>query len=264
MFVTPLRPAVGWAKLIEKETRCIPAYDRLLDAAQGSADWHEQRKQSIGSSEAAAVFPGISTTCTPARLFTKLKSKGTAPPEKFSDYTLAIMQSGQEMEPVLRAECAALLGRPIFETGIFQRTHPALKFMLTASPDGLAVDDHGQCVLTEFKWRASSTDSCDWKGSLGDTVFCQVQHQMFVIGCETAYVYSGCSSGKRALWQVRFSPSYFAMWLAWAKKLEDEVNSDLQEKPRSEAGSQTQTVRFLALEKREHVVQLLPSLLTQK
>jgi hypothetical protein len=111
-------------------------------------------------------------------------------------------------------------------------------------------DDTGEAVLLELKWRMKGSD---WDGELGDTVFCQVQHQMYVIGCRSAYVYCGCDTGERSLWLVQWAPGYFAaMWLEWAKLMCERVETSPSH-PRAEAGAAAQTRSLLRLYKRRYV-----------
>lgn len=255
-FVTPFKLPISLATAIVKEVRCVPRWERLKgeETRQGSTAWHEQRRLNIGSSEAAAVFPGISKTVSRAELFAKLRDPFDVAPKVFSEYIQEAIDMGTAQEPIMRRQCARLFNRPIYEAGIFVTTHDELSVGLSASPDGLMTDDDGRAVITEFKWRMGTAD---WEGDLGTTVFCQVQHQMHVIGCRTAYVDCTAGDGTESLWLVQYSPSYFQMWTSWAKKLCAEVNdshvSGNKKPPRSEAGSSVQTASFLALEKREHV-----------
>jgi predicted phage-related endonuclease len=259
-FVTPFKLPISLAKAISLEARCIPAWDRLVsgDMRQGSTAWHSHRRFTIGSSEAAAVFPGsISTTCTRTELFRKLRDPHNVAPQVFTDYVQEAIDMGNAQEPIMRRKCSLLFKRPIYEAGIFVTTHEDLPVSLSASPDGLMTDDEGKAVITEFKWRMGTAD---WDGDLGTTVFCQVQHQMRVIGCRSSYVYCTAGDDTKSLWLIQYSPSYFQMWLSWAKKLCDEVNESRvtgkDKPPRSEAGASAQTQGFLALEKRYHVVRL--------
>ena len=270
-FITPFSLPKPLSTLVSLEKRTRPITCRLIDnMTQGSDEWHAARASSIGSSEAAAVFPGgISKTTTPAELFAKLIDPTKKAKRVFHDAVLMAMERGTEMEDVLRQELAFILGRPICTAGIFRtQGPPSVGYDISASPDGLVTDDDGLVVLAEFKWRMGTAD---WDGDLGFTVFCQVQHQMVVIGCDSAYVYCGAEDESRSLWLVQRSPSYFQMWTSWAAKLKAEVDAALvsggTKKIRSEAGSRTQTEAFLALERRNHVVPLargqLPQILSQ-
>jgi predicted phage-related endonuclease len=252
-YVTPFRLPITLVKALLNENRGHVQWSRLkgsVDMAQGSDEWHELRKSSIGSSEAAAVFPGISKTTTTGELFAKLC--GTPKHKVFDSYIVNAMEAGKRMEPLLRAEMSSLLGRPIYEAGIFHATHESLPVTLSASPDGLITDEDGLVTLLEIKWRMASSD---WAGDLGDTVFCQVQHQMYVLGLASAYVYCGCD-GERSLWLVRWAPDYFSMWLSYAHRLIDQATNS-PKRPRTEAGLTAQIASFLHRYKREHVERVL-------
>lgn len=253
-YVTPFRREITLVKALLDEIRAPVDWSRLkgsVDLVQGSEEWHKHRESTIGSSEAACVFPGISKTGTQGELFAKLI--GNPKPKVFDDYILNAMAAGKQMEPVLRSEMSKLLGRSIYEAGIFHAYNQELDFTLSASPDGLITDDDGLVSLLEIKWRMKSSD---WEGDLGNTVFCQVQHQMHVLDVKSAYVYCGCD-GERSLWLVRWAPDYFAMWLSYARTLIDQAKAAMAvnstSKPRTEAGLTRQIESFLYRYKHEHV-----------
>ncbi len=254
-YVTPFRREITLVKALLDEVRAPVDWSRLkgsVDLVQGSEEWHKHRESTIGSSEAAAVFPGVSTTCKHSELFAKLI--GAPVEKKFDDYILNAMAAGKQMEPVLRSEMSKLLGRSIYEAGIFHAYNKELDFTLSASPDGLITDDDGLVSLLEIKWRMKSSD---WEGDLGNTVFCQVQHQMHVLDVKSAYVYCGCD-GERSLWLVRWAPDYFEMWLGWAMNLLTQARGAMaigskKAEVRTAAGSNRQIESFLHRYKHEHV-----------
>lgn len=184
---------------------------------QKSSQWLALRETSIGSSEAAAVFPGkIATLFKPWQLKAKLRNKPYQKP--FDEFTQRVMADGVHMEPRLRDELALYLDHPIVESGIFRDIDPLLGLTLSASCDGLVVDPKTGDVMAvaEFKWRAVST--ADWKGVLGINVFCQIQHQMLVTNCPIGFVYvGGAENNGRSLWVVRQSPKYIGMWREWCQ-----------------------------------------------
>jgi predicted phage-related endonuclease len=239
---------ISLSEAVKEEQRARVLYDRYLSVVQGSSEWHDARKLSIGSSEAAAVFPnGISTTVTPEQLYQKLSDPYYVP-RPFDEYTLRIMQVGKDMEPILRAEFESLIGRPVVEAGVFKTYDDEFKLHFAASPDGIVVGSTGD-VLVEFKWRCHNARfpvTSNWGGTLGLTVFCQVQHQMMVMGCRSAYVYVGSDDGTRSLWFVQYDMGYInGMWRPYVHKLITDIVA-FKNRPRTEAGLPLQAKEMLA------------------
>lgn len=215
--------------------------DRLMKGhLQDSDEWHELRRKTIGSSEAAAVFPGrISSTVTPLDLFRKLKGEPRTP---VSPFLQSLFDRGNYWEPRLRRELEKLLNCYIVESGVFVH-YRAGDTDISASLDGIAVkfrdDGNTNICLAEFKYRCNDKDA-GWgpqKDKLGLTVWCQVQHQMRVTGVPTAVVYSGCDSGARRLWVVQQAPpDYRVLWEKYASRLESAVRSGAESPDRASAG----------------------------
>lgn len=201
--------------------------------SQGSDDWHSLRENSIGSSEAAAVFPtGISKTVEPYQLKRKLLGQPTV----VTAYMQHLFQKGTEMEPILRQELMQLTGCPIIETGVFTKLGTGgnslenIKF--NASLDGVLIHTRAGAnylCITEFKYRANGGKDCGWakepsgpREYLGVTVWCQVQHQMWVSNIHSALVYSASPDGCRRLWAVEYSPEYIQYWMHYAERFFEE------------------------------------------
>ena len=206
---------------------------RETNFAHGSPEWLARRNgKSMGSSECAAVFNTISTTVRKSQLEGRWAG---LPPDPISPRLQRILDAGTVMEPELRRELASLLGCDILNYnqldgevvyGVEQRS----------TLDGVAVlmEDEGpmRLAVTEFKWRATLKNDCGWNceedkarhDKLGITVFCQVQHQMWVSGIPRALVYTGGPDGSRRLWTVRFSEVFIEQLFKPALKatVEDE------------------------------------------
>ncbi len=193
--------------------------DRQSNIASGSAEWLARRTgKTIGSSQAAAVFQGVSSTSTKSDFLNSLKGIARATPNA---YLQRMLDAGRDMEPVLRNEAhyvlELLLARKLLSFVPCQfegDTHYGIQERST--PDLIVVDtDLSGIALVEIKWRTSDGD-CGWehplaKGSarrfLGLTVWCQAQHQMHVTGVHSAFVYSG-SARNRRLWHVTYCPTF--------------------------------------------------------
>lgn len=200
-------------------------FDRLRHFDQGSDEWHKART-GIGSSEAAAVFPGVSTTVTPADLRAKLAGE---PRKEPNDYLKSLFAEGSHYEPILRRELEQILDCWVIESGIFVLERGAGQPHLSASLDGIGVqwrsDGPPRTVIVEFKWRCGN--GAGWgehRDKLGMTVWCQVQHQMRVAGVGSAVVYSGARDGDRRMWLIKKAPAaYFCMWDAFEHRLHAQV-----------------------------------------
>jgi hypothetical protein len=187
-------------------------FDRQSPHKHNSAGWHAQRSGlTIGSSQAAAVYNGVSTTVPKVELLRKLKGEHT---REASTFVRMLMDRGTKMEPLLRKEFAELTGCCVFEPNMFvveERICGGVKEIST--PDGIARWSADRYALVEIKYRAGSAGDCGWPGErsesyekdcLGITVWCQAQHQMRITGIHSAFVYSGSPNGTRRLWHIRY------------------------------------------------------------
>lgn len=207
-------------------------WDRHHCVEQGSEEWKKLRIGSLGSSEAAAVFPsGISKTVEPYALKKKLKGEDL-PVSSFMQYCF---DTGSRMEPVLRKELEKITSSIIFETGVFKTAHNGITF--NASLDGVLIQSQtgeNRICVTEFKYRIDphKLGDCGWpqeKGGersfLGITVWCQVQHQMWVSGIHSALVYAGGKDGSRRLWAVQYSEEYIEFWLPYVTEFYESIGA---------------------------------------
>lgn len=204
-------------------------WDRYTYVEQGSELWHQKRsavrpdgtkKPTVGSSEAAAIFPdGISKTTQGKQLREKWAGTKTDITDPF---LLDLFAKGTAWEPVLRNELADLLGAVIIEPGIFEG-EMVDEVELKASLDGILRTKEGKLCVVEIKFRNYSGDvgwADEAKGErrpLGLTVFSQVQHQMRVSGIHAGLVWAGNIHGNRRLWSVRYCPEYHLMWDQYMK-----------------------------------------------
>lgn len=232
---------------------------RHVGAVQGSEEWHKLRECSIGSSEAAAVFPTVSTTFTAKDLWRKLRGVPQPPPSPFLEN---LFREGTKMERVLRYEAEKVLDCSIIETGMFIRPPTgSLQRKYSASLDGICVRPGGGVMIIEFKWRTNP--GAGWganRDELGMTVFCQVQHQMMVVGANRALVYVGAVCGQRRMWLVTVNMVYRTVWERYlAKAIKD---SESSAPPRAARGSgpkiREELHRMMALSVRPLPVPPLP------
>jgi len=216
---------------------CLRAnWRRHTDVKQGSDEWkrHKSEGGSFGSSQCAAVFPGVSTTCSHPELVESLHGK----PQRSRDaFAVSMMQKGQDMEPALREECVdvveKLSGRRLAFLVPNQFALDSLTFGAVqerSSPDCIMIDhDDYSYALAEIKYRPASPKDCGWgpkRDELGLTVWCQAQHQMFVTDIDVCYVYSGSPCGARRLWRVDYCQPFrpkFVAALEWCWSHEDDV-----------------------------------------
>jgi putative phage-type endonuclease len=123
----------------------------ILDAIQGSPEWHAARAGSLGASQVADAIAktkagyGASRANLRARLVAERLTG--QPQDTFSN---AAMDWGREKEAEARAAYAFLHDRDVVEIGI--ALHPAITGT-HASPDGLVADDG----LVEIKCPNTST-----------------------------------------------------------------------------------------------------------
>lgn len=189
---------------------CLVGLAQQTRIAAGSPDWKQLRTgRSISSSECAAVFYGVSKTTKHSELMAKFR--GEKKTEKVDDFTQELMNAGRDMEPVLLKEFGELTGSLVIQPYMFESEKKLFGIIERSTPDGICYFDNQKVALVEIKWRAFTPDTCGWGPSLdelGETVWCQVQHQMAVSGIKSAFVYTGCESGKRQCWHVSFSDRF--------------------------------------------------------
>ena len=147
----------------------------IVKLVQGSAEWHEHRRNHRNASETPAVL-GVSPWMTPYQLWqTKL---GLVEPE-----VTGAMLHGTQLEPQARAAYEAL-------TGHVMQPLVLVDGEFSASLDGLTLS--GDRVL-EIKCPFKRRDSTLWKaaaeGRLPEHYAWQVQHQLMVTRAEIADVY---------------------------------------------------------------------------
>lgn len=168
----------------------------MLHLKQGSPEWHEFRRNHIGSSDAAVIVNGVHFDKTVKQLYNE-KIKCT---EK-SYRSNAAMRRGIELEPVARALFEA-------ETGYLMspdvREHPILNFM-AASLDGMELD--GKCIV-EIKCPGSEDHKIALDNAVPEKYIPQLQHQMEVCGMDWMYYMSYRSDSDYKIIEVKKDHDY--------------------------------------------------------
>lgn len=191
-------------------------WNRLLPYRHGSSEWLEDKRGlSIGSSEAAAVYAsGFSTTVTHSDLRKKLRGEHSSPPSAFLQ---DLFDQGNFWEQIMLDEVRQQTQMTVMEGLVFEREETIDGVRMVASPDGIIVNvsqSPSTLSLLEIKFRTRAV-TAGWpreKGGpsiyLGDTVWCQVQHQMWVTGIHVCIVLAGTRNGDRRAWHVEFCEPY--------------------------------------------------------
>ncbi len=140
---------------------------KIIDLVQGSKEWHEYRSCRIGASDAPIIM-GLSTYCTPSLLYKR--KKGLAPPQK---PTFA-MQKGTDLEPVVRKDVQDFFHLDLQPLVVEMQEYP----FLFASLDGCNLEKR---FLSEIKVSKNLYGEAK-RGIIPPMYFCQMQHQMMVMG----------------------------------------------------------------------------------
>jgi len=135
---------------------------------QGTQAWLENRKNFIGSSDAAVIME-TSPWMTPYQLWEeKLGLRELVPSN-------SAMERGKAMEPVARKAFEKEVGYDVFPQVLY---HPTQSFMM-ASLDGLSLDGEG---AVEIKCPGAYTHAIAVGGEIPECYYPQLQHQLAVTG----------------------------------------------------------------------------------
>lgn len=151
----------------------------VLPRTTNRADWLEQRRQGIGSSDASIIL-GMSNFESPYTLWEQKTGRVPLDPP-VDPAAQELMDWGTRLEPVIREAVAEEIGTPI--------TKPAEAWARTDTPwqranlDGIAGDD----TICEFK-NTSAFMRANWDGQIPDHAEIQVHHAGLVTGWRTAIV----------------------------------------------------------------------------
>lgn len=149
---------------------------KIINLEQGSAAWHELRKNKIGASDAAAIL-GVSPWATIYDLW--LEKTGQKEPRK----TTPAMKRGTELEPAARMLAEQMLGVCLDPLVV---EHPLYPWMM-ASLDGINEDN---TVMVEIKCAGEKDHNSAKMGIVPEKYIPQLQHQMAVTSLPSMYYFS--------------------------------------------------------------------------
>lgn len=151
----------------------------VLPRTTSRADWLEQRRQGIGSSDASIIL-GMSNFESPYTLWEQ--KTGRAPLDPPVDpATQELMDWGNRLEPVIRQAVAEEIGTPITKPD--EAWARADTLWQRANLDGIT----GGNTICEFK-NTSAFMRANWDGQIPDHAEIQVHHAGLVTGWRTAIV----------------------------------------------------------------------------
>jgi putative phage-type endonuclease len=154
-----------------------------LEEFQSESDWIEGRKMGLGASESAILFGQGYAGSSSFKLYSE--KLGLIPKD---DFEAKFLRIGKLMEPVLRRLFTDETGFPCYEVGenhtFRSKQHP----FMTASLDGLIVDDGGLGVIELKNIHFFNRD--EWSEDAGPLKYqIQLQHQLAVTGLEFGYLF---------------------------------------------------------------------------
>jgi putative phage-type endonuclease len=149
---------------------------------QGSTEWHEHRREGIGSSDAPIIL-GVSPFKTPHQLY--LEKIGRAK----SDVSNWATERGNRLEPVARARYELLTGIDFPPFVIVNKNVPELR----ASLDGYNVERN---IVLEIKVPGERVFNLAKCGVVAEEYEPQLLHQQIVTECEEVHFYCVKVEGK--------------------------------------------------------------------
>lgn len=116
-------------------------YSSFINCKQGSDEWHNLRKNSIGGSSAS-----ITMDKNPFKLRDSFIMEQASGITNVESQNIIAMAHGTLMEDLNRQVASAILCVPIYEAGIYTN-----KEGMHFSPDGIGIDLAGRSFICEFK-----------------------------------------------------------------------------------------------------------------
>ncbi len=143
----------------------------IVDLEQGSLKWHQFRSNHIGGSDAPIIM-GLSPWNKEIDLW-RLKMGFKDP-----NITTDRMKRGQDLEPVVREWYEKETGVEFVPIVMTSKIHP----FMSASLDGIS--DVNPLYIIEIKCPNEDTHELACAGIIKDYYMCQMQHCLFVVGCD--------------------------------------------------------------------------------
>lgn len=159
-----------------------------VNLEQGTSEWHEFRKNHIGSSDAPAIM-GMNPWKSPYRCWREKLGLEETPINE-------AMQRGMLLESEARQNVSAFLEVELNPSVRKIRTVP----FMAASLDAISDDD---AILVEIKCPTKRVDHFEDKRDMIPTHYrAQLQHQLFVCELEKMYFYTYFGNGEGTLLEV--------------------------------------------------------------
>ncbi len=148
---------------------------RYIDVTQGSDTWKEMRRNHITSTDSSIIM-NVNPHCSPLKLWTQ-KIQGT---EIESNYA---MERGTRLEPLARDWASNILQEDLYPKVVVSEEFP----WAMSSLDGISTDEK---TLIEIKCPGKKVHNLAKQGHIPDYYKCQIQHHLFVTGCERCHYIS--------------------------------------------------------------------------
>lgn len=190
----------------------------LLPETTSRADWLEQRRHGIGSSDASIIM-GLSAWESPYTLWEQ--KTGRAPLDPPVDpATAELREWGNRLEPVIRAAVADELDLDIVkeDRAWANKKRPWLR----ANLDGIV---HGEQIVFEFK-NTSAFNRAQWEDQIPDHAEIQVHHTGLVCGWTDAVVAGLVGGNHLSIHRLTLNPNILEMMLAAEEKFWQHVETD--------------------------------------
>lgn len=175
----------------------------VLPETHNRAEWLEQRRHGIGSSDASVIM-GLSDYESPYTLWEQ--KTGRAPLDPPVDpATEELREWGNRLEPVIREAVGERLGLNIVKTdqAWARKDYPWLR----ANLDGIV---EGEQITFEFK-NTSAFNRAMWDGQIPDHAEIQVHHTGLVTGWHDAVVAGLVGGNHLAIHRITLNPNILEM-----------------------------------------------------
>lgn len=190
----------------------------VLPKARDRADWLEQRRHGIGSSDASIIM-GLSAWESPYTLWEQ--KTGRAPLDPPVDHaTEELREWGNRLEPIIREAASEKLGLNIVKTddAWANKKNPWLR----ANLDGIVP---GQDTIFEFK-NTSAFNRAQWDGQIPDHAEIQVHHTGLVTGWTDAVVAGLVGGNHLSIHHITLNENILEMMMDAEQRFWQHVEND--------------------------------------